>query len=178
MDTTLLELKLVLDYVGAKADMGSFADRSMIQKMIYLTQILGVDLGYRFGWNLRGPYSRALTRDAFVLRDELLEGNSEHADYRLKEEIEHRLDRVGELAKQPDAFDGTSEEWIELLASLHFLRHIAYRPEGSDRGFEEAFRLLIESKPQFTAKETQALQAWDRLDESGLIHSKVLVCPR
>jgi len=174
MDATLIELKLVMDQLGMPTDLSTFNQRFNVQKQIYLAQIAGVDLGYRYGWYLRGPYSQSLTRDAFALQDEISAGNAEHEDYCLADGVVEKLQKAKTLCNKPADFRGSADEWLELLASLHYLRHIVYRPKGTERGFDDAFKLLMESKPQFTNKRTQAKYAWDRLADVGLIESKTL----
>ena len=46
-------------------------------------QVAGTDLGYRFGWYIRGPYSTTLTQDAFTLKDEIAVGETDHLAYRI-----------------------------------------------------------------------------------------------
>jgi hypothetical protein len=46
----------------------NFNDRLILQKTIYLLEQFGLHIGYYFSWYLRGPYSPALTRDAYAIR--------------------------------------------------------------------------------------------------------------
>jgi uncharacterized protein YwgA len=168
------ELALVLNDLGVPFDLGTFSQRFNIQKKIYLAQIAGVDLGYRFSWYLRGPYSTGLTEDAFALKDEIAEGVADHEDYELLEDVSHALDKAEELWARPTDVKVSDDDWLELLASLHYLRHIAYRPPGASRDFDEAFTLLVRSKPLFRNKKEPARRAWKRLDEFGLVQAKTL----
>lgn len=174
MNAARIELALVLDYLEVPIDLGTFSKRFNIQKKVYLAQIAGADLGYRFGWYLRGPYSKSLTEDAFTLKDEVAEGDADYRAYRLDRAATQGLDLAKKLWEEPKAFAESSDEWLELLASLHYLRHIAYRPAGTKRNFDDVFTLLIQSKPQFTNKRRLAEQAWARLKESGLVDAKTL----
>ena len=75
MNAARVELKLVLDEAGiAPINLDTFSQRFNIQKRVYLIQLMGYDLGYRYGWYIRGPYCRELTADAFTLRDEIVCG--------------------------------------------------------------------------------------------------------
>jgi hypothetical protein len=65
-------------------------------------------------------------------------------------------------------------DWLELLASLHYLKHIAYWPGGTPTDFERIFKGLIDSKPQFRGRKADARRAWDQLDAVGLLANKVL----
>src|SRR3989442_1336381 len=71
MDRQQIGLKLVLEALGRELRLDDFPSRLSLQKTIYLVQAAGVDLGYSYSWYLRGPYSSALTRDAFALKAEL-----------------------------------------------------------------------------------------------------------
>lgn len=42
-----------------------FNHRLILQKTIYLMQEFGLNIGYFYSWYIRGPYSPALTRDAY-----------------------------------------------------------------------------------------------------------------
>lgn len=175
MNAARIELALVLNKLGLlPVDLTTFSKRFNLQKRIYLAQVAGADLGYRYGWYLRGPYSRMLTADAFLLRDEIADGERDFEKFDLKADVAKRLDRAQELWIRDDSFTGTDEEWLELLASLHYLRHIVYRPAGARPDFDEAFRLLGETKPQFADRREEARQAWQRLHGFGLIEAKVL----
>ena len=69
MDQRLAGIYLVMRELRELGDFSlkSFDDRLFLQKAIYLLQILGVDLRFRFSWYLRGPYSNALTQCAFEI---------------------------------------------------------------------------------------------------------------
>ena len=82
------------------------------------------------------------------------------------------LNRVAPLCVLPQDEEVQEEVWLELLASLHYLRHVAYRPAGSSRDFDDTFNTMCESKPQFNGLKNQAELAWNRLDEFGLITAR------
>lgn len=174
MNAARRELALVLDHLGVPIDLGTFSKRFNVQKKIYLVQIAGVDLGYRFSWYLHGPYSTRVTEDAFALKDEIAEGLADHESFQLLDEVTNALDRAKELWKTPSDVIISDDDWLELLASLHYLRHIAYRPPNTNRGFDEVFVLLVKSKPKFRTKREVARRAWKRLDDFGLVKAKTL----
>jgi len=79
MNPARVELKLILDQAGiTDISLETFSQRFNIQKRIFLVQVMGCDLGYRYGWYIWGPYCRELTADAFALRDELNDGERDH----------------------------------------------------------------------------------------------------
>jgi len=174
MNPDRILLKLSLDRLNVPVELDTFSKRFNIQKKVYLAQVCGVDMGHRFGWYIRGPYSQGLTADAFALREEIREGDTEFEGYVLDPDLAERLDRAKDMFSVPEGFQGTSDDWLELLASLHYLRHITYRPTGTSREFDHVYRVLVKSKPKFKGKKGQARMAWDRLDEFGLIESKTL----
>ena len=57
MDAKLITLRLFLDALGQSVDIETVDDRKRVQKAVYLGQLSGVDLGYRFSWYVMGPYS-------------------------------------------------------------------------------------------------------------------------
>ena len=55
MSPTRITLKLSLAKAGIpEVTLDSFSQRLNVQKKVYLSQLMGYDLGYRFGWYLRG----------------------------------------------------------------------------------------------------------------------------
>lgn len=173
MNPSRMLLKLVLDAIGQQLDLSSFDDRLRLQKAVYLTQLTGLDMAYRFGWYLHGPYSKELTADLFGLSEDIREIAAPTEGYQL-----------GPLAKQLTQkasviWDGrpseTSEsDWMELLASLHYLTHIAYMKPTTRRTFENVFSSLAASKKRFAARKAEAKAAWTQLDRVGLIKQKTM----
>jgi uncharacterized protein YwgA len=167
-------LKLVLDEIGlGDLKIDDFRSRKILQKKMYLLQLTGIDLGYRYNWYLYGPYCPALASDTFTLRDEIKYDN-EFNTYELNSKTKSRLETLNRVVSLPDGAETTEPEWLELLASLHYLRHIAYWSGKSDPKFEEVLEKLKESKPHFRDKRDLAQVAWQRLDGVGLISGKTL----
>lgn len=173
MNTSQIVLKLVLDAVGQPVELDTFDDRFMIQKKTYLTQLAGIDLAYRFGWYLRGPYSRELTRDAFRLKEQLDLGEDDYKSEQLSPVATKRAAGASAIwGNRPSGI--TESDWLELLASLHYLKHIAYWPGGAPREFDGVFKGLVGSKPRFKGRKADAHSAWDQLDRVGLLRHKVM----
>lgn len=173
MNAARTELALVLEHLGVPINLQTFSNRLNVQKKVYLAQIAGTDLGYRYGWYIRGPYSTGLTQDAFALKDEIASGETEYKAFQLASKVTKALDTAKKIWDSPPK-STDNDDWLELLASLHYLRHIAYRPQGATRNFDEVFGLLIQSKPQFAKRKEEARAAWKRLDEFGLVKAKTL----
>lgn len=174
MDKDHILLKLVLDEIGlGDLRIGEFSSRKILQKKIYLLQLTGIDLGYRYNWYLYGPYCPALTSDTFSLRDEI-NYDKEFNDYQLNSRTMNKLGILGKIVDLPDNPTTTEAEWLELLASLHYLKHIGYWPGKNNPDFDEVFEKLIQSKPHFADKKNLSTVAWKKLDDVGLVRRKTL----
>jgi hypothetical protein len=153
MEPRLAALKLFLDGLEVPATIDTIDDRKRVQKAVYLGQTLsGADLGYRFGWYLMGPYSPALTRDYYALADALASQRGDMKDLRLLEGYRRRLERVRTFLKPPEGIDVPQEDWLELLASLHFLEKV------SGMEAEAAARKINEDKANLAPHIPQAQQ--------------------
>ena len=150
MDPKLIALKLLLDELGVDSVIDTVDDRKRVQKAIYLGQLSGVDLGYRFSWYLMGPYCPALTQDYYALADEIESGHRDYQGKELKPQLRARLDKAKGLFEIPIEVDLNLEDWLELLASYHYLRVI------SGKSDQEAKALLQERKPHVSRYADQA----------------------
>lgn len=167
-------LKLVLDEIGlGSLEIGEFSSRKILQKKFYLLQLTGIDLGYRYNWYLQGPYSPALANDTFTLREEI-KYDHEFNDYQLNSKTKNKLGMLKNIVDLPDTLTTNEPEWLELLASLHYLKHIAYWPGKDSPEFEEVFEKLVESKRHFAGREELVMVGWKRLDDVGLVQGKTL----
>ncbi|CAG9259208.1 conserved hypothetical protein [Burkholderia diffusa] len=122
MDTKQLVLKLALEEAGQSLDVDTLDDRMRLQKAVYLLQAAGANLGYRYSWYLKGPYSTALTQDYFAIAEAVRDGDA--ADGRsLKDEVAQRLKVAAKILVRPQqAKEIPIPQWYELLASLHYLK--------------------------------------------------------
>ena len=92
------------------------ADRK-VQEVVYLLGRAGAQLGYRYKWELFGPYSVELADDVRDLDREMIEGASAEgapvpAD---------ALDRVRALLDPPEHVDLAQEDWLRLVACIDFV---------------------------------------------------------
>ncbi len=161
MEPKLVALKLVLDGVDAPVEHQTFDDRRIIQKAVYLFQAAGVKLGYRFGWYIRGPYSTSLTKDYFALKSAIAVGDKDYEGKTAPEWVKENLDKVKTLSSCPDEVANELDrgDWLELLASLHYLRTY-----GQDA--ESARMTLAREKPRLAPFATIANK---KLSEAGLL---------
>lgn len=176
MSPSQVLLKLFLDELEVPLDLETFEKRLLIQRKTYLAQLTGFDLGYRFAWNHHGPYSRHLTYDLFGLKERIDDGYRDYEGQMLSPLARHLMATA--RAFWSDCPEEISEDdWLELLASLHFVRFIVYSRQNSPRDFTEAFSVFLECKPQFKDREQDAGRAWEHLRRVGLIDHKSLPIP-
>jgi uncharacterized protein YwgA len=155
-----IALKLFLDELGVPPEVGTIDDRKRVQKAVYLGQLSGVDLGYRFGWYIMGPYCPSLTRDYFPLAESLASGDNEWEGKSLKKTVKDKLSRIKPLMTPPKGVDLSDENWLELIASLHFLRKVSKFDEP------EALKVLKKEKAHVVGYVEQGKMA---LIDAGLL---------
>jgi hypothetical protein len=172
----LLSLKLISEALRIPISLDTFRDRLLLQKAVYLIQLVGIDMGYRFSWYLRGPYSSVLTDNLFELK----------SDYRLYDDLSSRYDLADDiiplirkcktLLRKPQNVDLDTAFWYELLASLHYLKHITYIPgvNNQEKTFDIVYKYLPSRKKEIFDRK-QAKIAWDFLKKYGLIERKELL---
>ncbi len=129
MDTKQLVLKRTLEAAGESLEVDTLDDRLRLQKAIYLIQAAGADLGYRYSWYIRGPYSTSLTQDYFAVAE--LAKNSQDDDQRLlKPEFVAKVKAATKALAKPVQVRLSLAQWYELLASLHYLAKYEKLPQG------------------------------------------------
>lgn len=165
MQEKLAELQLFADAFEVPLDMQSFSKRLLVQKKIYLLQELGIDLGFRYGWYIRGPYCPILTKLAYELEEHPEYRQQINGSYELTEEAQQQVEALSRRYHQMiDDFPGNSEEdKAELLVSIHYLR----KREMQSNKLEEVIGELLHRKDWYT--EEQARIAWQRLVDQGLV---------
>ncbi len=62
MDKNIGRLRVIFEHLKADLSVKDFHSRLSLQKTVYLIQLAGIDLGYRFSWYRHGPYSRELPK--------------------------------------------------------------------------------------------------------------------
>ena len=164
MDKQQIGLKLAMDAIGLPFSLATFDDRLILQKAVSILQQAGVELGYHFHWYLRGPYSPALTRDAFSIATELRDGSDESQGWEFDQASQERLQHLRGLL----AADGRHAlaTKLELLGSVLYLirrRGIA----GSDTA--ELRRILLAFGKNFS--EDEIASGLKELADYGLVES-------
>lgn len=119
MDRQQIGVKLAIDCLGLPFQVGTFRDRLIMQKTVYLAQTAGVNLGYYYHWYLYGPYSSSLTRDEFAIAMGISADMDESEGWKLDDQSSERLEDMRGIFAEPDR-DALAKR-LELLASVHFL---------------------------------------------------------
>jgi uncharacterized protein YwgA len=166
MDRQQIGLKLTLDALKLPLSLGTFDERLVLQKTIYLCQAAGVDLGYHFGWYLKGPYSPTLTSDAFALRSELARDREATKIFSLDTNFVEKLRILKSLLNAETT--ARLARKLELLASVHFLRRTHEGRNADTRGLRE---ILKRNDKDFS--ETEVRDAIEELKQHGLALQKI-----
>ncbi len=132
--TDIKKILACLNYLGVSSNLNYFAKRMQIQKLIYLIQIFGVDLDYKFNWYLHGPYSSPLTKILFENKNIPRDSSS------LTQGETEKLSKLKEFLGE----DLQSSHNLEIIVSLHFLLMVGKYHHKSDK---EMIELLKEKKP-------------------------------
>lgn len=145
-DKTALRLVAALRELGIQPSIETFAQRKTIQKLVYFLEVFGVNLNFRFGWYLHGPYSSSVTH---VLYD-----NSETLKM-APDSSALNADERGKIAELRSFLgdDILSPDLLELLVSIHFLLSTI---KGSDYTEKDAMDTLRKLKPSFSEKQVQS----------------------
>ena len=99
--------------------MDSFDNKLAIQKITYLAQAYGIDLGYDFEWYLRGPYCKQVSDDAHTITDST--------------QVDAKMDgaKIAEFAKCIEKHMNDTD-WLEIAGSLLYLRKNHYQKHDLD----------------------------------------------
>ena len=118
-----------------------------------------MQLGYGYGWYVRGPYSTSLARDYYAMALELSIG--EVAEGSLADSVKTRLAPLAAIVIPPtDAVSLDRPDWLELLASVHFLRKVRGLSDGG------VASVLAKEKPSLA---TFRPIASEQLEQAGLL---------
>jgi uncharacterized protein YwgA len=125
MDGRLVVLQRFAEALGESVSIQNFDERKRFQKVVYLGQVAGVDLGYRYGWYIKGPYSTELTRDYYALSQALEADEKIPESQHLVSSAQDALRRLTPVLTPPSDAKLNRSDWLELLASWHYLRTVS-----------------------------------------------------
>nr|MBN2277409.1 hypothetical protein [candidate division Zixibacteria bacterium] len=144
----------------------SFSDRLFLQKVIYLLQLFGIDFRLRYDWYLRGPYSKELTSLAYEIDSRKNEYLEMTKNAELRDDVLERIVKLENvLQKRPQSLDGA--RWLELLSSIHYLKHISSSNPASVTSDNIEEILKKAGKSNYNSEEIES--AWEQLNNLGLI---------
>jgi hypothetical protein len=138
MDGRLVVLRRFVEALGEPLDISTVNARKRFQKAVYLGQLTGIDLGYRYSWYVRGPYSTPLTQDYYALSAALAANEQMPPNSNLKPEVAQRLQSIRELLTPPADAGLDRSDWYELLASWHYLQAVSRKsPQDARRTIQK-----------------------------------------
>jgi hypothetical protein len=149
MNRAQIALGLTLKAADISISVDSFHERLSVQKAVYLLEQSGLDLGYTFGWYIRGPYSRGLAHDLYTVVDS---GPEEINKHRLTDASREKIKKVSNLWVDKAA-KAYPPKWLELLASVVFL--IRTRQAGADDAVFLS-EILKKNQKDFSPEEVRA----------------------
>lgn len=162
MDKRMLSIYVLMRSLGGYSNK-TLEDRVFIQKTIYLSQLLGLEFLFRFAWHIRGPYSRNLNLFTYDINPNLPKLEEKSKNIKISPFANKIIGKLEQVLKQrPVSFKNKKSEWFELIASIHFLKHIASL--NPDEVKKETVRqdLIMYGKQQFTQEQIDA--AWKQLE--------------
>ncbi len=121
MDRQKILLAKSFEAVGIELRTDNFDNRLILQKAVYILQQAGIQLGYRYGWYLRGPYSPELTNDVFSVLKEGEEAEKELKRWRLDNNLSGLLQNLKPLLVVEGESTEEQSKRLELIASVLFL---------------------------------------------------------
>jgi uncharacterized protein YwgA len=138
--------------LGMEPSVDTFSERKKMQKITYLLERFAVDLGFSptFSWYVYGPYSPALTKALFEIR--------QNPPKRVPQLSKADGQRIAHLKKFLER-DIESADKVELLASLDFIMRIGKQRGASD---DDIINALEQRKPFY--RHEDVLAAWTRLN--------------
>ena len=147
-------------------NIGQFPDRLILQKRIYLLQLFGLDLGYRYNWYAHGPYCPRLAEEAFKLAENLDDFNRQSSYYKLSPKAMKQLNKYIGFENQLGNQD--KDRLLELAASIHFIKHFGYLSNGVSK---DNISKVLHKRGKFF-EESQINRIWNLLDSVNLIKRK------
>lgn len=131
----------------------SLEDRIILQKAVYLMRNLGISCGdYEFVWDKFGPFSPSLSDD---MKKEMIQ-----TDYpiRFTKEAERIMNSLKNIFSDIDEYSICN--WVETIASLHYLREYMYPSFSDDQIIQK-----LETLKEHLRNHTENVRAMKSLNE-------------
>lgn len=132
MADQLATLQLVLEQFDV-GEIATIDNRIEIQKLICLAQNAGLQLGYGFNWYVRGPYSPSLTSDYYQVASSRDHIQKQAKNFVLTPAALAAVEKVKKLMVVPAGVGLTRVQWLELLASIVYLKKSYNLPKDNVR---------------------------------------------
>ena len=156
-------LYMVAKKFGLKRD--SFEERLKLQKIIYLLQDSGMQLGYGFGWYKYGPYSQDLVSDAYTV---LKSRRSEYERAESDGKWDFNAETKAKFEAFKETFDTNSLEELEMLTSVRFVKKMWFSDTGKDdfvTKFKQYKTRLYNNQSVEDEKIKEAFDFWEKSDK-------------
>lgn len=140
LDPKAVWVSVILRELGIPINVDSKSNRVAMQKAVYLAQVQGADLGYRFSWYEDGPYSRSLAETCYLINEDPSDYEGFYAD----DDFKSQLAPVKKLIGSKPACADLSQ-WLEAVGSLDFMVRVMARP------MEESVERCKLDKPELAA---------------------------
>ncbi len=142
--------------------MDGFNDRLRLQKIVYMLQAFGVNLGYGFSWYFRGPYCTSLARAGFELEQiygMIPDGvKVKPVDPRAREGLKRCIKFVKDVMDDPNDLNR-----LEIAASIHLLVRTTSLTK------QDIFGRVREKMSSQGVTDGMCADMWGRLCKEGLI---------
>lgn len=153
----------------------NFEDKLLIQKIVYLLSLKGIELGYPYSLYFRGPYSPALTRDIYDHGQELRNLRSEHIlsapEMRIIEEFMDLMElRPAQLEVAATYAYFAYERGQEAASATASVRKMkGFYPEAQIAlGISKAKQFLYRPTAQETDRMKKEAELWEKASEADL----------
>ncbi|MGF7011980.1 uncharacterized protein YwgA [Lachnospiraceae bacterium PF1-22] len=161
MDTIDIARSIIFQRLNAQSDLK--IERHIIQNKIYLLHVLGVDLGYMFAWDERGPYSKKLAHHINGAMDAYLA--CDYSMWQLQLDVDICIQKVEQVLEEKTQ-EMNVAQWTELLASL---AHILYNKESWKVNDKEGMYKLLNGR----YGKAQCQYAYEALQKQGMLKGRI-----
>ncbi|MBI5072890.1 hypothetical protein HZA99_03660 [Candidatus Woesearchaeota archaeon] len=118
-------------------DMSTFEKRLKLQKIVYLLQAQGINLGYSFRLYLYGPYCQELAKTAYYVEDFKKVNLVGFEDPMIEQKFESFVSRITPVKD--------NIEWLEIASTIHLFTTL-YLKEDT----KQIIKRIQEIKPKYT----------------------------
>jgi uncharacterized protein YwgA len=138
----------ILRRIYSKFDMVLFSDRLKLQKIIYLLQQSGINLGYTFSFYHYGPYCTELAKEGFSIKDFDKTKEVGFEDKQIEDKFQQFMKKIDE--HKNDVL------WLEIASSIHLLKKIY--PHKSE---QEIISDIKNKRGELKDKEEDIKKVWN-----------------